>query len=50
MSHPKVELHILDMGVITLVFSLILFKFMGATAGSAYRIGDAPLGATPLLP
>jgi len=32
------------MGVITLVFTLILFKFMSATAGDAYRIGDARLG------
>lgn len=32
------------MGVITLVVTLILFRFMSATAGDAYRIGDARLG------
>lgn len=32
------------MGVITLVVTLILFKFMNATAGDRYVIGDARLG------
>jgi branched-chain amino acid transport system permease protein len=38
------------MGVITLVFALILFKFMGATAGDAYRIGSARLGGFNGIP
>ena len=38
------------MGVITLVFTLILFKFMSATAGDAYRIGDARLGGFNGIP
>lgn len=38
------------MGVITLVFALILNKFMGATAGDAYRIGDARLGGFNGIP
>ncbi|UCE31474.1 MAG: branched-chain amino acid ABC transporter permease [Burkholderiales bacterium] len=38
------------MGVITLVVSLILFKFMNATAGDAYRIGDARLGGFNGIP
>ena len=38
------------MGVITLVFALILFKFMGATAGDAYKIGDARLGGFNGIP
>ena len=38
------------MGVITLVFALILFKFMGATAGEAYRIGSARLGGFNGIP
>ena len=36
-------------GVITLVVTLILFKFMNATAGDAYRIGAARLGAIYVL-
>ena len=32
------------MGVITLVVTLILFNFMSATAGEAYRLGAARLG------
>jgi ABC-type branched-subunit amino acid transport system permease subunit len=38
------------MGVITLVFALILAKFMGATAGEAYRIGSARLGGFNGIP
>ncbi len=38
------------LGVITLVVSLILFKFMNATAGDAYRIGDARLGGFNGIP
>ena len=38
------------MGVITLVFALILNKFMGATAGDAYRIGEARLGGFNGIP
>lgn len=38
------------MGVITLVVSLIMFKFMNATAGDAYRIGDARLGGFNGIP
>jgi urea transport system permease protein len=38
------------MGVITLVFSLILAKFMGATAGEAYRIGSTRLGGFNGIP
>ena len=38
------------LGVITLVVTLILFKFMGATAGEAYRIGDARLGGFNGIP
>ena len=38
------------MGVITLVFALILFKFMGATAGDTYRIGSARLGGFNGIP
>jgi len=38
------------MGVITLVFALILNKFMGATAGDAYRIGSARLGGFNGIP
>jgi branched-chain amino acid transport system permease protein len=38
------------MGVITLVVTLILFKFMSATAGDAYRIGAARLGGFNGIP
>ncbi len=38
------------LGVITLVVSLILFKFMNATAGDVYRIGDARLGGFNGIP
>ena len=38
------------MGVITLVVALILAKFMGATAGDAYRIGSARLGGFNGIP
>ena len=38
------------MGVITLVFSLIMAKFMGATAGDAYSIGNARLGGFNGIP
>ena len=38
------------MGVITLVVTLILFKFMNATAGDAYRIGNARLGGFNGIP
>jgi branched-chain amino acid transport system permease protein len=38
------------MGVITLVFTLILFKFMSATAGDAYVIGQARLGGFNGIP
>ena len=38
------------LGVITLVVTLILFKFMSATAGDAYRIGAARLGGFNGIP
>ncbi len=38
------------MGVITLVVSLIMFKFMNATAGDQYAIGDARLGGFNGMP
>ena len=38
------------LGVITLVVTLILFKFMSATAGEAYRIGAARLGGFNGIP
>lgn len=38
------------MGVITLVVTLILFKFMSATAGDQYMIGDARLGGFNGIP
>ena len=38
------------MGVITLVVTLILFKFMNATAGDAYRIGAVRLGGFNGIP
>ncbi len=38
------------MGVITLVVTLILFKFMSATAGDAYVIGHARLGGFNGIP
>jgi urea transport system permease protein len=38
------------MGVITLVVTLILFKFMSATAGDQYVIGDARLGGFNGIP
>jgi ABC-type branched-subunit amino acid transport system permease subunit len=38
------------LGVITLVVTLILFKFMNATAGDAYRIGDVKLGGFNGIP
>jgi urea transport system permease protein len=38
------------MGVITLVVTLILFKFMSATAGDQYAIGDARLGGFNGIP
>lgn len=38
------------LGVITLVVTLILFKFMSATAGDAYRIGSARLGGFNGIP
>jgi urea transport system permease protein len=38
------------LGVITLVFALILNKFMSATAGEAYRIGAARLGGFNGIP
>jgi branched-chain amino acid transport system permease protein len=38
------------MGVITLVVTLILFNFMSATAGDAYRIGSARLGGFNGIP
>ncbi len=38
------------MGVITLVVTLILFKFMNATAGDAYRIGSVKLGGFNGIP
>ena len=37
-------------GVITLVVSLIMFKFMNATAGDQYVIGDARLGGFNGMP
>jgi urea transport system permease protein len=38
------------MGVITLVVTLILFNFMSATAGDAYKLGDARLGGFNGIP
>lgn len=38
------------LGVITLVVSLILFKFMNATAGDIYKIGEARLGGFNGIP
>ena len=38
------------MGVMTLVVSLIMFKFMNATAGDQYTIGDARLGGFNGMP
>lgn len=38
------------MGVITLVVTLILYKFMRATAGDQYMIGDARLGGFNGIP
>jgi branched-chain amino acid transport system permease protein len=38
------------LGVITLVVTLILFKFMNATAGDAYRLGSARLGGFNGIP
>lgn len=38
------------MGVITLVVTLIIFKFINSTAGDAYRIGDARLGGFNGIP
>lgn len=38
------------MGVITLVVTLILFKFMNATAGDQYAIGNARLGGFNGMP
>ena len=38
------------LGVITLVVSLILFKFMNATAGDVYKIGEARLGGFNGIP
>jgi len=38
------------MGVITLVVTLILFKFMSATAGDAYAVGAARLGGFNGIP
>ena len=38
------------LGVITLVTTLLLFKFMNSTAGSAYAIGKAPLGGFNGIP
>jgi branched-chain amino acid transport system permease protein len=38
------------LGVITLVTTLIMFKFISATAGDAYRIGDARLGGFNGIP
>ena len=38
------------MGVITLVVTLILFKYINSTAGDAYRIGDARLGGFNGIP
>lgn len=37
-------------GVITLVFTLLLFKYMNATAGSQYTIGSARLGGFNGIP
>ncbi len=37
-------------GVVTLVVTLILFKFMGHTAGSEYKIGQARLGGFNGIP
>jgi urea transport system permease protein len=38
------------MAVVTLVFTLILFKFMNTTAGEAYKIGAARLGGYNGIP
>jgi branched-chain amino acid transport system permease protein len=38
------------LGVITLVFTLLLFKFANSTAGSAYVIGSASLGGFNGIP
>lgn len=38
------------MGVITLVVTLIMFKFINSTAGDAYRIGEARLGGFNGIP
>lgn len=38
------------MGVITLVVTLIMFKYINSTAGDAYRIGDARLGGFNGIP
>ena len=38
------------LGVVTLVVTLILFKFMSATAGDAYAIGSARLGGFNGMP
>jgi urea ABC transporter permease protein UrtC len=38
------------LGVITLVVTLIFFKFMNAAAGEAYKIGDARLGGYNGIP
>jgi branched-chain amino acid transport system permease protein len=38
------------MAVVTLVFTLILFKFMNTTAGEAYRLGSARLGGYNGIP
>lgn len=38
------------LGVITLVVTLIFFKFMSSTAGPAYVIGQAPLGGFNGIP
>lgn len=38
------------LGVITLVVTLIFFKFLNAAAGDAYRIGDARLGGFNGIP
>ena len=38
------------MGVITLTTTLILFKFVGSTAGDEWNIGEAPLGGFNGIP
>ena len=38
------------LAVVTLVFMLILFRFMNATAGEAYRLGEARLGGFNGIP